>query len=451
MKGLILKFAPIWFQNFAISIFNTMQYKRRHGGKYWNYRDYFKWADSLSEGAMSVEVERRLKNYLDYVTTNSSWYASYQDYKSLGDFRPLEKIDIVKHLHDIATVSEEGGVVVQTGGTTGASMRVLFTDEDSQERHAMLDHFRSQYGYSLGKRCAWFSGKDIVTDKDISKGVCYRDDWINKIRFFSTFKISDKNFEIYWAALRKFKPEFMVGFPSSVYEICLFADAKGLQLYPPVNTYFPTSETVLPAHREVISRVLGCKVVDQYASSEGAPFITECPSGRLHIQPLSGVFEVVDEGLNPSLEGEMLVTSFSTRGTPLVRYRIGDSMRLAPAKEKCSCGSHFPVVERIEGRSTDYILSPDFGKVNLGNISNCTKGVRGIYRFQVHQNDESMVAVWVEASDQFNSDEQSKFYEALVARLGKAMQIDIVCVDKIPKESSGKFRIVKNNLLVKSP
>lgn len=78
----------------------------------------------------------------------------------------------------------------------------------------------------------------------------------------------------------------------------------------------------------------------------------------MHIQPLTGVFEVVDENMQPAQEGEILVTSFTTEGTPLIRYRIGDRITLIPKDKQCACGSCFPLVEKIEGRSTDYIFSP---------------------------------------------------------------------------------------------
>ena len=61
---------------------------------------------------------------------------------------------------------------------------------------------------------------------------------------------------------------------------------------------------------------MGCEIKDQYASSEGAPFIFECPHGKMHIDITSGVFEVLDESGNDADMGELVVTSFSTRGTP---------------------------------------------------------------------------------------------------------------------------------------
>src|SRR5690606_9630684 len=236
------------------------------------------------------------------------------------------------------------------------------------------------------------------------------------------------------------------GFPSSVYELCSMASARGLMLENTVKAFFPTAETLLPIHREVIGAVFGCKIADQYASSEGAPFILECEYGRLHIHPLTGVFEVVDEDLQPAQEGEILVTSFSTRGTPLIRYRIGDRIKLAPQGETCACGSCFPLVEYIDGRSSDYLWSPENGKVNLGNISNCTKDAPGIICFQAIQEKEGSVVVKLVRGREFTEKDRESFLQALVARLGPNMEVTIDYVDEIPREKSGKFRIVKNLL-----
>lgn len=443
LKNIIYSNVPCFIQNIAISVFNTLQYKIRRGGKYWEYRDFYKKVENISKKKIDKMAEERLNCFLKKASGSSVWYQEFPG-KSLDKYPVLDKKDIINNLDCISTINEKNAVVKMTGGTTGASMKVLFTKDNTHERNALLSNFRAQYGYELGKKCAWFSGKSLITEKNLRKGICYRDDYINKIRFFSTFHITDSNFDVYWAAFCKFAPEFIVGFPSSVYELCSMAAARGLKLENTVKAFFPTAETVLLVHREVISSVLGCKIADQYASSEGAPFIFECKHGGLHIHPLTGVFEVVDEHMQPAEEGEILVTSFTTEGTPLIRYRIGDSIKLAPKDKECGCGSCFPLVEKIEGRSTDYIISPTHGKVNLGNISNSTKGIDGIIQFQVIQFELDKVQVSVVAMPDFITEEQSKFKNALAERFGPQLKIELQVVDEIPKEKSGKFRIVKN-------
>jgi len=398
-----------------------------------------------SKDELEREQEKRLNSILNYAKENSNWYKDI-DTECLSNNPILLKKDIINNLDDIATIPENKAIVSQTGGTTGASMKVRFKEEDVQERYAIIDTFREQYGYTLGKKTAWFSGKSIVSSKDLNKRICYRDDLINKVRFFSTFHINNKNFDIYWDSLVCFMPEFIVGFPSSVYEICKIAESKQLKFPGTIKVFFPTAETVLPEHRTTINKVLGCKVIDQYSASEGAPYIIECKSSRLHIHPLTGIFEVVDKLGKPSAEGSMYVTSFSTKGTPLIRYDIGDRIKLSKSDLECNCGLNYPLVESIEGRTNDYIFSPENGKVNLGNISNCTKGIKGIQYFQIIQDIKNEIAVKVVADSTFTSYEQSSFLDALKERVGNQMIINLTVVPDIPKEKSGKFRMVKNNV-----
>lgn len=438
--------SPHLVQNFAISLFNTYQYKVRHGGNYQKYREYFLNFSNASLPEIESEQRKRLDKFLSKSVLNSKWYSRFKRYQDLSDFDILLKKDIIENLDAIATVNDKDAVINFTGGTTGASMKVLYTKDNIQERNALLDHFRAQYGYKLGKKCAWFSGKNIIEEKDLSKGICHKDDYINRIRFFSTFHITDANFDVYWTAFCKFAPEFMVGFPSSVYELCSMAATRGLKLEQTVKAFFPTAETLLPIHREVIHSVLGCKIADQYASSEGAPFILECEEGSLHIHPLTGVFEIIDDNMQSAQAGEILVTSFTTEGTPLIRYRIGDRITLAPKEYNCACGSVFPVVKAIEGRSTDYISTPTNGKINYVNITNSTKGVAGIIQFQVIQNELEKVEVLIITNKHFDKKQQEKFHHALSERFGVDVSISINVVDSIPKEKSGKFRVVKNNI-----
>ena len=450
MKNLMLKFAPLVVQNALITFYNTWLYYKRRSGCYWEYRKYFEGFDNASRESLEVEQRNRLDDFLQHAVKHSRYYSRFAGSTKLERFPVLEKRVLLEMLGDISTVSPVKAEVSLTGGTTGASLKVLYTREDIQERNAILDHFRAQFGYELGKRTAWFSGKDIVREKDLKKGVCYRDDWFNRIRYFSTFNINSQYFDSYWEALTKFSPEFLVGFPSSVYDICVMAKERGLSFKGVVKAFFPTAETVLPQHRRVISDVLGCPLIDQYASSEGAPFILQCSRGRLHIHPLTGIFEVVDDEFQPAREGEILVTSFSTRGTPLIRYRIGDRIKLGPEGDRCPCGSSMPLVEHIDGRSNDYILSREKGRVNLGNLSNCTKEAPGIICFQVIQEVEDSVKVKLVKGRDYREQDAVNFRNALRARLGSSIEIEIDYVCDIPREKSGKFRIVKN-LLHSSP
>lgn len=436
---------PCFIQDLAVTAYDIKSYRLRRTGEYQQVRRYLEDMEGRGVDSLRIEQENRLREFLRYVSGRSRWFAG-DPARRLSDFPVLTKDDLVGHLDSIATIRASEGIVSHTGGTTGASLKVYYYPRDVQERAAFLDHFRARYGYELGMSTAWFSGKAIATPTDVRNGRCYRDDFVHRIRYFSTFHINGDTARLYWEKLGEFAPDYVVGFPSSVYQICRAALERGERLVKPVVAYFPTAETMLPIYRDVISEALGCQVRDQYASSEGAPFVFECPEGRMHMHPLSGIFEVVDSDLRPAQEGELLVTSFSTRGTPLIRYRIGDRVRLAPKDERCPCGSAHPVAAAIEGRTSDYVWSPTSGRINLGNLSNCTKGISGIRRFQVVQDQPGAILVKVAATEAFDPKQELAFVDALRARTGEGMEIRLQRVAEIPVAASGKFRIVINNV-----
>lgn len=442
-------FIPSPVFDLIISIYNTYLYKVRHSGQYLNFKKKFNSYLVFNYEELCVLQQIRLKEFVLHCKENSPYYNELlNDVKveTVDDLKKISFLDkkfLINNLHKIQTVQEKDGVVSLTGGTTGASMKVVYTKEDLQERFAALDLFREKRGYSLGDRVAWFSGKSLISPRDMENNRFFKDDYINKIRFFSTFHITQQNAVAYLEAIRDFKPKYIVGFPSSVLALCHFAEELNFKLNHTVSVFFPTAETVTDLHRSVITRVLGCTLVDQYASSEGAPFIFECRNNKLHIDITTGVFEVIDKNGNESTHGELVVTSFSTRGTPLIRYKVGDHISLS-SETGCLCGSNLPIATSIDGRMDDYLLSPDNGKVNLGNISNATKDVTGIISFQVIQTEISKLTVYIVVNKFFNDKNRKKLHSNFIERFGCNVSITFEVVDDIPTEKSGKFRMIKN-------
>jgi phenylacetate-CoA ligase len=312
----------------------------------------------------------------------------------------------------------------------------------------MLDDFRGRFGYELGKKTAWFSGKTLLTNRDIKKNRFWKTDVFNKVRYYSTFHIKDEYLKYYVEDLIKFQPEYLSGFPSTMYDIAKYG-LKHNYDFPSnsVKAIFPTAESVTPNMRKAIEAFFKTKMYNQYASSEGAPFIFECKEGNLHLELQSGVFEVLDENDNPSISGRLVVTSFTTEATPLIRYDIGDSITLEDESKVCSCGNNNPMVKEILGRIDDYVYSPENGKINLGNVSNTLKDTKGILKFQAIQDSLDQIDLLVIVDKKvYSPDIEKKFIKNWRERIGENMKLEVRYVDDIPNEASGKFRIVKNNV-----
>ena len=450
----IYKKSPHFIQNWIVSIYNFLAYKNRYSGKY----DYFLKNYSVKRNAsldQLKEIQRnKYKKLIEHARDNSKYYKDIfdkiefpEDLDNIKQLPIINKETLRSNLSEIYTIESNKGTVSKTGGTTGKAIEVLYMNDDVQERFALLDTFRNNFGYSLGKKTAWFSGKSLLSNKDLKKNRFWKTDYLYKVRYYSTFHIHGKYLQYYVQDLLKYKPEYMVGFPFTMYEIAKYGIANNIDF--PANTIkaiFPTAETITEDIREVIEKYFKTNLYNQYASSEGAPFIFECKNKKLHLELQSGVFEVLDDNNTYSKKGRLVVTSFTTHGTPLIRYDIADQIEL-DEEGTCSCGNNNPLVKEILGRTSDYIYSEETGKINFVNISNCLKGVKGIIKFQIQQDFVDKILVLIEKDEKmYSTNYENVFLKNLRDRVGSNMNIELKYVSEIPVEKSGKFRLLKNNL-----
>ncbi len=453
MKDKLYQILPVFFQNTLISIYNYLEYKKRYGKHYKHFKQTFEENSSLSKNELLAIQKECYKTFIKYAIEKAPFYRNlYQNIENPEDIANISKLPILDketirtNIQHIYTIPSSKGIISKTGGTTGKSLKVYFTYRDMQERFAFLDNFRSSVGYKLGKKTAWFSGKNLLTKSDVKKHRFWKTDHLYKVRYYSTFHIKQAYLKYYVEDLIKLKPEYLVGFPSSMLEIAKYGIKHNYD-FPKdiVKGIFPTAETISQEMRVSIETFFKSKMYDQYASSEGAPFIFECENNKLHVELQSGVFEVLNDKNEPVKKGKLVVTPFTTSGTPLIRYDIGDEVELSD--KTCTCGNNNPLVKEILGRIDDYVYSPENGKINLGNVSNTLKDTKGIVKFQVLQDTLNEVEIKVQIDTTvFNETIEKTFLNNWRDRLGTQMKIKLAYVPNIPSERSGKFRIVKNNI-----
>ncbi len=180
-------------------------------------------------------------------------------------------------MDEIVIDTDESTWYSNTGGTTGKSLQVTMTYNDMMRRMAMLDHFKAKVGFEHRKmRRATFNGKHIIPPSQ-NKKVFWRYNAACKQKIYSSFHITEENMKYYVEDLNRFKPQALDGFFTSMCDIAGYIERHKIELsFKPV-AIFPTSETLTDEGRELLERVFGCKVYNQYASSERAPFVNECP------------------------------------------------------------------------------------------------------------------------------------------------------------------------------
>lgn len=446
--------SPIFFQNILVSLSGYFRNRTRYGKIYHIHRDFLKKFDRYSLEDKNEYQRIEMVRLISFANEHSSYYKelfSNIDINSIKSVSDLNKLPITdketlrNNIDRIKTISPKKGVEGHTGGTTGKSLVVLFTREDMMKRMATLDHFKSKVGFEhLKMKRATFNGKHIVP-RNQRKKIFWRYNSACKQMIYSSFHLSNENLQSYVNSLNKFKPDAIDGFFMSILDIANFIDRNRIKLDFSLVAIFPTSETITPSGKETIERVFNCKVYDQYASSEGAPFITECINQNLHIDLSTGIFEHFEDGSD-----EVLVTSFTTFGTPLIRYKIGDSIDFEDKSLICGCGNNSPMVRQIQGRKLDYLYSDSKAKISSVNIANGFKNIpNAIIRSQVIQNRIGEIVILLE----IDKDNYKDSYDALIKnefsqKFGNNTTIIIRHVPEIVRQQSGKLSLVVNNVKV---
>jgi phenylacetate-CoA ligase len=105
----------------------------------------------------------------------------------------------------------------------------------------------------------------------------------------------------------------------------------------------------------------GARVLDHHGMTEIGPVSYQCPnrSDVLHILESDYIAELIDpqsgQPTDPGQTGELVLTNLGRLGSPLLRYRTGDLVKMAPG-QPCECGSYEVALQGgILGRTDDMV------------------------------------------------------------------------------------------------
>jgi len=440
--------APIAIQNLIISVYGIKLFLNRYRKVYKKEFEMLKNKDfSILENEQKEQLER-LSAFVTFAKDNSPYYKeSLRNYKSPTSLSELSKLPILEkesfrsRITDFYTIQEAEGLAAFTGGTTGKALKVLYTTEDFQKRMAYLDAFKHRLGINVFKvKKATFSGRELIPNGKNSRNVFWRNNWMYNQRLYSTFHLNNQSIPYYIQDLNSLKPGVINGFVSALNELAIYIIQNKIELSFKPQAIFTTSETLTDWHRTNIETAFSSKVYNQYASAEGAPFITECEKGKLHYNIDTGVIEVLESDYGK----EMLVTSFTTHGTPLIRYRIGDLIEFEEGT--CTCGLSHPLVKKIEGRNVEFLMASKGNKVSLIHLADVVKGMpNSIIKMQFIQSTLGQLEVKIVKDDiLYSANHEKSILDKLTYRFGSEMDIELNYVKDIKKEASGKYLLIKN-------
>jgi putative adenylate-forming enzyme len=152
--------------------------------------------------------------------------------------------------------------------------------------------------------------------------------------------------------LEKINPN-IISAPPSMLKILAHELEKGsLRIKPKALVSY--AEILYPETRDYLKKVFNCRINEIYKCTEG-PIAISCKNENLHINEDLVAVQTFNSDGSPTEPGKpcykMIITDLHKTSQPIIRYELNDVITIS--KEPCSCGSHFRVIENIQGRSDD--------------------------------------------------------------------------------------------------
>jgi len=269
-------------------------------------------------------------------------------------------------------------------------------------------------------------------------------DRVFRSHLLPAFQMSDAQMDRYLDALESLRPRMLFGYASALALLATHAKSRGRDMRGiGARVAFATGETLYPDQRQVIERVFGAPVANGYGSRDAGFIAHQCPQGSLHVTAEHIIVELIDaEGrlVDSGETGEIVVTHIATDDFPFIRYRTGD-MAVRSAG-RCACGRGLPVLEKVHGRSTDFIRTPSGNQMHALALIYEVRDKPGVKGFKLIQAEDLSLEVLLVAGAELSAEVEAQILRGLRARMGEGARVTARRVAEIPPEQSGKYRYV---------
>ena len=198
-------------------------------------------------------------------------------------------------------------------------------------------------------------------------------------------------------------------------------------------------------HYRQIRRVFTCPTASSYGTTETGYVFMQCEEGKFHqnsqfcrvdFQPLK------KEHGGPSL-GRILVTPFHNEWYHLVRFDVGDLVRLEESG-KCACGRHTGMIlSAIEGRFANATLTCAGRLVSSFELDNNLSVLDEINEYKLEQSSADSYVLHIASREPDKQKLTASATLVLKGLYGKEAKIAVMHEDVITPEISGKYRISK--------
>ena len=298
---------------------------------------------------------KKLKVLLVYATKHSTFYKKFYTkntisidaIKSLSDLQKLPlltKETVLKNSKQIQVVPPNTKLFnASTSGSTGESLKFKRDESaDSFNRASQLRGY-SWYNVKPWEKNGYFWGYNFSLLETLKTK--FLDFLQHRFRLFS---YTNKNVNLFLNNLQT--ASYMEGYSSMIFELAKKVNTNTTAYNFNLKLVKGTSEKIFDSYKTEIKKAFNVNFTSEYGAAESGIIAFECKQGNMHIN-MEGV--IVEE-----IDSEIVVTNLQMKSFPIIRYKLGDYIKLAPTKVRCKCGLNHRIIETVNGRVGEKV----FGK-----------------------------------------------------------------------------------------
>ncbi len=327
-----------------------------------------------------------------------------------------------------------------TGGSTGEPLEVILDANHKLWNRATEDYYLEEF---LGvaaqgdpKVVLWGSRHEIWGMR--SKPSKRLRMWLTGNTMLNAYTMTPADLDAFAGEIRRRKPLLIKGYAGALFEMARHIRTHNLRVSAP-RFVVSTAEMLQPEARLYLEETFGAPVRELYGSREMGAMAGECGHGRLHVFSFFVHAEVVGSDGRPAPAGQrggLVVSQLRNRAMPLLRYEIRDMA--ARFDDPCPCGSTLPAITPVQGRYSDYFVTPGGTLVYGGYVRQVLFGRMWMHEYQVVQAEPSRLDIYYVASADPPAADMADIESKLARAFGGGMRFAWHPVDDLPRTPHGK-------------
>lgn len=415
----------------------------------YNYYSRMQW---LERGELLNIQDNNLKSVINFAYSEVPFFKEFYDAHGVE----VNKIKGASDLHRLPVLTKKNILSSSsdscarksrwpvtecfTSGSSGQPFAVKIDNLTHSHARALMFLRAELSGWKIGDPYLQFG---MTGRRGIVKGI---KDIALGCKYFLANDLTDTHLDNCLDILDNKNIKFIMGYPGSIYYLAKRAQKQGVSCK--MKGVVTWGDNLHNFYRTTIESLFGCRVTDSYGCGEGIQIAAQCIEGKYHIFMPHVLVEVVDSQGNPVTPGEVgniLLTRLDAGVMPLVRYKVGDIGRMGHIG-KCRCGRSLDVLDSIDGRDSDVILTPNGNRLIVHFFTGIFEYYSSVDTFRIIQDRPGAITVEIVPLPDFKPAHWDQIKAEILEKGDPDLEIEMILVNDIAPEASNKRRFVISRL-----